>query len=130
MKTIAAAALLCSALLSPGWSQESPSDSMLSSITEPTAPRNIQILLEKDATEALLEVKGPYYIINPHDGIRVASGLLGKRFIIHELDNGLKWGEEFPGIHQIYIKPRSPRLRSSSTGSNTKARSPSTALQG
>jgi len=27
--------------------------------------------------------------------------------MIHELENGLKWGEEFPGIHQIYIKPRS-----------------------
>ena len=33
--------------------------------------------------------------------------LTGKRFMIHELEAGLKWGEEFPGIHQIYIKPRS-----------------------
>ena len=60
------------------------------------ASKNIQVLLEKDATEALLEVKGPYYIINPHDKIRIASGLLGT-----------KWGEEFPSIHQIYIQPRS-----------------------
>jgi SpoIID/LytB domain protein len=52
-------------------------------------------------------VKGPYYIFNPHDGSRVASGILGKRFMIHALESGLKWGEEFPGIHQIYIKPRS-----------------------
>lgn len=74
---------------------------------EPTTPRNIQVLIAKDASEALLEVKGPYYLINPHDGSRIASGLLGKRFIIRELENGLKWGEEFPGIHQIYIKPRS-----------------------
>jgi stage II sporulation protein D len=76
-------------------------------IAEPMAPRNIQILLEKDADGALLEVKGPYYIFNPHDGSRVSSGLLGKRFMIHETENGLKWGEEFPGVHQIYIKPRS-----------------------
>lgn len=76
-------------------------------IAEPIAPRNIQILLEKDKREALLEVKGPYYIFNPHDGSRITSGLLGKRFMIHELETGLKWGEEFPGIHQIYIKPRS-----------------------
>lgn len=106
MKTIAAAALLCSALFTPGWAQ-GRSDDLLSSLSETISPRDIQVLLEKDATEALLEVKGPYYIINPHDGIRVASGLLGKRFIIHELETGLKWGEEFPGIHQIYIKPRS-----------------------
>jgi stage II sporulation protein D len=99
------AALMCSAPFS--WAQ-SASPGRFDRIAEPIAPRNIQILLEKDKAEALLEVRGPYYIFNPHDGSRVASGLLGKRFIIHELENGLKWGEEFPGIHQIYIKPRSP----------------------
>ncbi len=94
---------LCSAIL-PIQAKESTS---YERIAEPMAPRNIQILLEKDAEGALLEVKGPYYIFNPHDGSRVSSGLLGKRFMIHELENGLRWGEEFPGIHQIYIKPRS-----------------------
>lgn len=77
-------------------------------IAEPIAPRNIQVLLEKETSEALLEVKGPYTLFNPHDGSRVASGLLGKRFIIRSLSSGLKWGEEFAGIHQIYIKPTSP----------------------
>lgn len=86
------------------WAYE---QSPLTHIAEPTTPRNIQILLEKDASEVLLEVKGPYYLLNPHDGSRIASGLLGKRFIVRELENGLKWGEEFPGIHQFYIKPRS-----------------------
>lgn len=76
-------------------------------IAEPISPRNIQVLLEKESSGALLEVKGPYYIFNPHDGSKIASGLLGKRFMIHEMEEGLKWGEEFPGIHQIYIKPRS-----------------------
>ncbi len=98
-----AAALLCSAIL-PLQADEYTS---YERIAEPMAPRNIQILIEKDADGVLLEVKGPYYIFNPHDGTRVSSGLLGKRFMIHELENGLKWGEEFPGIHQIYIKPRS-----------------------
>lgn len=107
MKTIAAAALLCSALLSSVSSYERPTDSTLSTLSEPMAPKNIHVLLEKDKAEALLEVKGPYYIINPHDKIRIASGLLGKRFLVHELETGLKWGEEFPGIHQIVIQPRS-----------------------
>ncbi|OGN65093.1 MAG: hypothetical protein A3E80_03770 [Chlamydiae bacterium RIFCSPHIGHO2_12_FULL_49_9] len=105
MKSIVAAAILCSAILPRAQAQEG---ALFERIAEPIAPRNIQILLEKDAKEALLEVKGPYYIFNPHDGSRVASGLLGKRFMIRELEAGLKWGEEFPGIHQIYIKPRSP----------------------
>src|SRR5689334_7667720 len=71
----------------------------------PIGVRNIQVLLEKDITEALIEVTGPYNLFNPQDGSRIASGLLGKRFIIRETENGLKWGEEFPGIHQIYIQP-------------------------
>ena len=74
---------------------------------QPLKPKTIQVLLEKDASEALLEVKGPYYLLNPQDGSRIASGLLGKRFMVHEHGNGLKWGEEFPGIHQFIIKPRS-----------------------
>lgn len=102
MKTLFAAAILCSAMTV--YSEDFTS---YERIAEPMAPRNIQILLEKEVSGALLEVKGPYYIFNPHDANRVSSGLLGKRFMIHELDNGLKWGEEFPGIHQIYIKPRS-----------------------
>ncbi|MBI3900549.1 MAG: hypothetical protein HY324_00195, partial [Chlamydiia bacterium] len=77
-------------------------------MVETSLPRNIQILIEKEAKEALLEVRGPYYLFNPLDGSRIAAGLLGKRFIIRELARGLKWGEEFPGIHQLYIKPRSP----------------------
>ncbi|MBX7065995.1 MAG: hypothetical protein K1X28_02070 [Parachlamydiales bacterium] len=105
MKTFSflAAVLLCSGFSSV----QAEEFSSYERIAEPMAPRNIQILIEKDSEGALLEVKGPYYIFNPHDGSRVASGLLGKRFMVHELENGLKWGEEFPGIHQLYIKPRS-----------------------
>lgn len=104
MKTILAATVLFGIATLPIQADEFTS---YERIAEPMAPRNIQILLEKDAEGALLEVKGPYYIFNPHDGSRVSSGLLGKRFMIHETEPGLKWGEEFPGVHQIYIKPRS-----------------------
>ena len=89
------------------FADESLLTSSFERIAEPTSPRNIQILIGKDASEMLLEVKGPYYLLNPQDGSRIASGLLGKRFMVRELENGLKWGEEFPGIHQLYVKPRS-----------------------
>ena len=103
MKTyFAAALLLFSSVILPISSHFANEN-----VSEPMAPRNIQVLLEKNVEGALLEIKGPYYIFNPDDGSRVASGLLGKRFMIHELADGLKWGEAFPGIHQIYIKPRS-----------------------
>jgi stage II sporulation protein D len=95
--------MVCGALMA-----ETPSGSLLSErIAAPIAPKNIQVLLEKDASEVLLEVQGPYSIYNPHDGAKISAGLIGKRFIIRELEGGLKWGEEFPGVHQIYIKPRS-----------------------
>ncbi len=77
-------------------------------IAAPIAPRNIQVLLEKEASEVLLEVKGPYQLFNPHDGSRLISGPFGKRFIIRETENGLKWGEAFPSVHQLYIQPKSP----------------------
>lgn len=70
-------------------------------------PQNIDVLLEKDATEALLEVRGPYYIFNPKDGSKVSSGILGKRFVVRAVNAGIKWGQEFPGIHQIVVIPRS-----------------------
>lgn len=105
------AILSCTAFLAAGLqnvhAQTSEKSKMSLLPTEPIAPSNIQVLLEKDAMGALLEVKGPYHIFNPQDGSRVASGILGKRFMIHATEKGLKWGEEFPGIHQIYVKPRS-----------------------
>jgi len=96
-----AAVLACGALQA----QEKPLEKMATTRIE---SRHIQVLLQRDAAEALLEVKGPYNLYNPHDGSRISSGLLGKRFIVRETEGGLKWGEEFPGIHQFYIHPRSP----------------------
>lgn len=107
MNVVPLAFLFILSIFTNAWANEHFFGPNYEQIAETTAPRNIQVLIEKDATEALIEVKGPYYLLNPHDGSRIASGLLGKRFMIRELDIGLKWGEEFPGVHQIYIKPRS-----------------------
>lgn len=76
-------------------------------VTETVMPKTIQILIEKDADSALLEVKGPYYLFDPNDGSYLSGGLLSKRFMMREGSKGLKWGEEFRNIHQLYIKPRS-----------------------
>lgn len=81
-------------------------DSILERVVEPASPKNIQILLEQGITEALLEVKGSYFLFNPHDGTKISSGVLGKRFMVHATEAGLKWGEEFPGFYQIYLQPR------------------------
>lgn len=70
-------------------------------------PGNIRVLIEKDLSEALLEIRGPYYIFNPFDGTKISSGILGKRFIIKASTAGIKWGQEYPGISQLVIVPRS-----------------------
>jgi len=72
---------------------------------------NIRILLEKKETQALLEVRGPYYIFNPYDHSRISSGILSKRFIVRPISTGIKWGQEFLGIHQILIVPRSKNTK-------------------
>ena len=68
--------------------------------------QKIRVLLEKNVSDALLEVKGSYYIFDPFDKARISSGLLGKRFLIRPTSSGIKWGEEFVDIHQIHIKPK------------------------
>lgn len=99
---------LCGASLTTVWADVEPSpDANFENVSEPASPQNIQVLLIRDATEALLEVKGAYFLFNPQDGTKIASGLLGKRFMVHAMDSGLKWGEEFPGIYQLQIQPRS-----------------------
>ncbi|NGX35008.1 MAG: hypothetical protein K1060chlam1_01376 [Candidatus Anoxychlamydiales bacterium] len=75
--------------------------------TEANRPENIQVLLAKDVTEALLESKGSYVVLNPLDGSRITSSLAGKRFMLKATASGIKWGEGYPGIHQIYIVPKS-----------------------
>ncbi|NGX56044.1 MAG: hypothetical protein K1060chlam5_00278 [Candidatus Anoxychlamydiales bacterium] len=73
---------------------------------QPDAPSNIQVLLAKNVTEALLEAKGAYVIIDPSTGHKVTSSLLSKRFLVRAGNAGIKWGEEYPGIHQIYVMPK------------------------
>jgi len=75
--------------------------------TQTNKPENIQVLLAKNVDEALLESKGSCVIFNPQDGSRITSSLSGKRFMMRATPSGVKWGEEYPGIHQIYIVPKS-----------------------
>lgn len=73
----------------------------------PSGPK-IQVLLEKDANSALLEVKGPYRVIRKDLGSSLSVGRVGKRFFVHAIQDGLRWGEEYPDVYQISIVPRHP----------------------
>jgi stage II sporulation protein D len=105
MRVIIALCML--ALHAPMLYSEETSPSSESALAANRFPEEIRVLLEKDIEEVLLEVKGPYYIFNPQDNSRITSGLLGKRFLVRATQNGIKWGEEFPGVYQLRIVPRS-----------------------
>lgn len=70
-------------------------------------PATIRVLLEKNVDGALLELKGGFKIVDPVTGKRLSSGTRGKRYFVFPMAEGLKWGEEFPGIYQISVIPTS-----------------------
>lgn len=66
---------------------------------------HVKVLLKKHSDGALVEVKGPYKVVDPFTQSVVSSGIKGKRFFLYPHEDGLKWGEDFPGIYQIKIIP-------------------------
>lgn len=68
----------------------------------------IRVLLEKNVYSALLEAKGEYAVLNKVTGAVLSTGSSGKRFVVHALQEGLRWGEEYPDVFQIVVVPRSP----------------------
>ena len=75
---------------------------------ENTKPATIKVLLKKDTSGILLEAKGPFVVYNPQTGKKLSSGRKGKRYYCHPHSEGIKWGEDFLGIFQLQIEPKSP----------------------
>ncbi len=66
---------------------------------------SLKILVVHDKPGVVLEVKGKYQIFDPNTNSQMGKGYIGKRKYIQPLNDGLKWGEEFPGVFQIMIMP-------------------------
>lgn len=71
-------------------------------------PPAIKILVLHDQEGAILEVIGKYKILDPHTESTISTRFLGKSKFIQPLSYGLKWGEEFPGYHQLELIPSEP----------------------
>lgn len=71
----------------------------------PIGDQTIKILLVHDQQGAVVEVKGKYKIFDPYTKSHISTRYVGKRKYIQALQDGLKWGEEFPGIYQLLIVP-------------------------
>lgn len=74
----------------------------------PAQPPTIRVLLAHDKHGVILETKGKYKIYDPLTGERVGKSFNGKRRYMQPLADGLRWGESFPGIHQLLILPDDP----------------------
>jgi stage II sporulation protein D len=85
-----------------GVAQANPQDTDFS---QKQKPATIKVLIQRKAPDSLIEVKGRYQIFNPVDGTQITSGIMSKRYAIAADEYGMKWGEKFPGIHQIRIVP-------------------------
>lgn len=72
---------------------------------QPTFPPNIKVLLVHDREGVMLEVRGKYRLYDPKKYEFMTTRYLGKRKFIQAVSDGLKWGEQFPGIHQLMIVP-------------------------
>jgi stage II sporulation protein D len=65
----------------------------------------VRVLLAENVISALVESKGAYRVVNRADGSILSSGSIGKRYGLHALQKGLRWGEEYPDVYEITIKP-------------------------
>jgi hypothetical protein len=68
-------------------------------------PKTIRVLIVHDKPGVVLEVKGKYAIYDPNKNKHISSRFLGKRRFIQAVSDGIRWGEEFPGIYQLLIVP-------------------------
>lgn len=73
-------------------------------VATPVGPK-IKVLLAKDVPSAFLEAKGQYRVVRKDSGSILSQGAVGKRFVVHALQEGLRWGEEYPDIYQISLVP-------------------------
>jgi len=68
---------------------------------------SIRVLIAHDIESTSVEIKGTYNLFDPHpeDGKKLSPRFKGKKASLYAIEDGLAWGEEFPGTHQIAIVP-------------------------
>lgn len=80
-------------------------DSFFASKPAYTPPPTIRVLIIHDRPGVIIETKGQYKLYDPRTNDHLTTRFVGKRNYIQAVTDGLKWGEEFPGVHQLLIVP-------------------------
>lgn len=68
-------------------------------------PPMIKVLIVHDEPGVIIEVKGKYKLYDPRTNEFISTRFIGKRKFMQALKDGLRWGEGFPGQHQLLIVP-------------------------
>lgn len=68
-------------------------------------PPTLKVLIAHDKEKIGVEVRGGYHLYDPHTNEYLSNRFLSKGQYFQSVSGGLKWGEEFPGIHQLQIIP-------------------------
>ncbi len=65
----------------------------------------IRVEMMTDAEGAMIEVKGAHNIYDPRTGKKLESAYAGSSYYMYPTAEGLKWGQEFPGMFQLLLVP-------------------------
>ncbi len=72
----------------------------------------VKVLLAKEREVLNVEVHGAHNIYDPLSGTKLESAFMGSSYYMYPTTDGMKWGQEFPGVYQLLVVPDEP----SSTG--------------
>jgi len=68
----------------------------------------VKVLLAKDKEVLSVEVQGAHNIYDPLSGTKLESAFMGSSYYMYPTTDGVKWGQEFPGVYQVLIVPDEP----------------------
>lgn len=68
----------------------------------------VKALLVKEQEGLMVEIRGPHNIYDPYSGRKLESAFMGSSYFMYPTADGIKWGQEFPGVFQIVIIPDEP----------------------
>ncbi len=74
-------------------------------VMQENKPATIKVLLQEHLDKVLVEVKGAHKVYCPYTNLLISSSSSAKREKIHPSNNGLSWGDFFPGSFAIRIVP-------------------------
>ena len=68
----------------------------------------VKVLLAKDQEGFMVDVKGSHNIYDPYSGKKLDADFTGSSYYMTPTTDGVKWGQEFPGVFQITIVTDEP----------------------